>query len=423
MLKRFRQAWTLLSFLLLLGVLTLWSCDDALVIRSMRIVEARSHVFVRHGALNVEYTGLYFLLRDLRQADEITLARNPVERLSIEQRETADAAGALSFRAQSRFVRRTPLQDLTDTAGQPIYMEQSVPMKLVIVPAWLVAILLAIAPGQAFARRMRDPRQLLTPFRYVRRRFVAIATVASIVVCLLWTFSEYRYLTVRDYHPEPSFHSKALGSYGGSLNVGSATTNNYDREPTFDKEIRISKPGASSPPPVIAALAFRFNGDGFNHSVPYWLLFIATAIVPLTWLAMRLWGWRTKDGHCYGCGYDLRASSDRCSECGRPIDEITVRPAGSQRMWFATSLLSLLLAGVMVGAWVQSWRPTAITHILRWDEGTALPFLVEASDGKLHLVKNANSMVVPMWLPVAMFLAFSGFLMWRGRRAGLPSPA
>ena len=53
-------------------------------------------------------------------------------------------------------------------------------------------------------------------------------------------------------------------------------------------------------------------------NVHYWDLPIVLGIVPLTWVATirkARWG----DGRCRRCGYDLRASKDRCPECGAPI--------------------------------------------------------------------------------------------------------
>ena len=53
---------------------------------------------------------------------------------------------------------------------------------------------------------------------------------------------------------------------------------------------------------------------------PYWLVFLPTAIVPL--LALRS-AWRRRrivrrfaGGLCWNCGYDLRATPERCPECG-----------------------------------------------------------------------------------------------------------
>lgn len=54
---------------------------------------------------------------------------------------------------------------------------------------------------------------------------------------------------------------------------------------------------------------------------PLWALMILAGTLPATWLALM---WRrkvrTRQGRCGTCGYDLRASADRCPECGRPIN-------------------------------------------------------------------------------------------------------
>jgi len=66
----------------------------------------------------------------------------------------------------------------------------------------------------------------------------------------------------------------------------------------------------------------RFDEPIF--SIPYWVPVCIFMVFPIAWIARR---WRRsrlvsrrRAGLCLNCGYDLRASSDCCSECGKPID-------------------------------------------------------------------------------------------------------
>jgi len=52
-------------------------------------------------------------------------------------------------------------------------------------------------------------------------------------------------------------------------------------------------------------------------SVPYWSPVLLAALLPALWFYK--WRHRPRPGRCLACGYDLRASSDRCPECGTPI--------------------------------------------------------------------------------------------------------
>jgi hypothetical protein len=50
--------------------------------------------------------------------------------------------------------------------------------------------------------------------------------------------------------------------------------------------------------------------------VPYWFVFLATALPAIISSLLRINRSRTKVGFCAKCGYDLRATPDRCPECG-----------------------------------------------------------------------------------------------------------
>jgi hypothetical protein len=51
-----------------------------------------------------------------------------------------------------------------------------------------------------------------------------------------------------------------------------------------------------------------------DFAVPFWFLTLAAGAFPMFWLRFHLK--RTPHGHCATCNYDLRATPDRCPECG-----------------------------------------------------------------------------------------------------------
>lgn len=57
---------------------------------------------------------------------------------------------------------------------------------------------------------------------------------------------------------------------------------------------------------------------------PYWMWVLLTATLPVIYfgsafLKARRLKIRRRDGLCLNCGYDLRASKERCPECGTPV--------------------------------------------------------------------------------------------------------
>jgi hypothetical protein len=69
-------------------------------------------------------------------------------------------------------------------------------------------------------------------------------------------------------------------------------------------------------------------GAWYTHVVvPHWVAALVFLTIPAIWAGRRTWRILrcklTERGCCVRCGYDLRASRERCPECGTPIDSST----------------------------------------------------------------------------------------------------
>ncbi len=72
-----------------------------------------------------------------------------------------------------------------------------------------------------------------------------------------------------------------------------------------------------------------FRNQGFL--MPCWALAIAAAVLPVmrirSWFLAYRRRYRREHQLCWNCGYDLRATPERCPECGTPVP---VRPATTE---------------------------------------------------------------------------------------------
>jgi hypothetical protein len=138
----------------------------------------------------------------------------------------------------------------------------------------------------------------------VKRRLFTILSALSLLlfvaVCVLWVRS-YRNHWIGDQFPiGVGQHRWELRSQGGGLTL-----------------YRIEGPWFFSGPSTGGKVVPRYNA----HDVlafPHWMGVAAAAVLPAVWwITSKRLERRRSRGLCLQCGYDLRATPERCPECGR----------------------------------------------------------------------------------------------------------
>ena len=169
--------------------------------------------------------------------------------------------------------------------------------------------------------------------RMIRRLFTTVSLL-SLVLCVtaavFWVRSYRRYDSVGS----PRFYdtSYEISSGRGGISISVVTWLTPMVDPGWSTSTQVISSGEAMP---WSANALGFcSGQTINWSmsgqtpfaaerytvVPHWLLFLLTGVLPALWV-VRFKRHRRCDSrsYCITCGYDLRASTGRCPECGTPI--------------------------------------------------------------------------------------------------------
>ena len=192
----------------------------------------------------------------------------------------------------------------------------------------------------------------------MRRRLFILCSILSMVLCtviiVIWVRS-YWWADALGYRRESKangcilHNGFVLGSARGGLEAGIIHAVNirfpdeFPRGITWHTEVAseyLSLGGNFGPPSESfwKKLGFEIGAGGFENGsgeqlrsehvaaaiVPCYFLTILASTLPCLWMAGRLKRQRRLRHHlCVECGYDLRASTERCPECGTLISKLT----------------------------------------------------------------------------------------------------
>jgi hypothetical protein len=161
--------------------------------------------------------------------------------------------------------------------------------------------------------------------RIVLHIVTAVVLLLMVSSVMLWTISKWKLMSVMETSPRGM---RVLVINDGGLGwIALDFPMNNKRQIEFNADTAIPwdqfLPG--SPAKSRKFLGFRhiaMNDMTFMRVIPLWFTALVFALCAWPLVRLEVKGRRSRRwvraGLCSGCGYDMRATPDRCPECGRP---------------------------------------------------------------------------------------------------------
>jgi len=196
--------------------------------------------------------------------------------------------------------------------------------------------------------------------RYAASIFCAISLLIAVAILGLWARS-YHHGDWISRNSEERARALLIGSDRGILLVVRQCLRRND----FSRSEWSFKTGPSEGSDEYGKDDERIGLGGFccvtsRHSgfrertflVPHWAVAVALLILPISWFRMtalrRRAERRRRSGRCFNCGYDLRASTDRCPECAHGLSQLPPPSTAFTSIVVTVTLLLLCAAGAAI---------------------------------------------------------------------------
>ena len=176
----------------------------------------------------------------------------------------------------------------------------------------------------------------------MRRRLFTVATALSLLLCLLtavlWvrSYAHYDFAVHGVETSETVANTFEVSSGEGVIEFAATHYDSMDddirlhgshthwylhSEPTVSREDELHNQFVGKTGWHTGRIGYGYEGGGGVQErrlcVPHWGLAGLALVLPVCWTTHRLRSRRRRyRGQCQICGYDLRATPDRCPECG-----------------------------------------------------------------------------------------------------------